>query len=163
MLATGFPRSDVEHDFSRLRRRQVLAALRRRLRRQPARSDRLLRLDDVVGALGWQGQHDLGLRTIPVETIVGTTDSRPDFDRRFRPTSSRVRYRWEPLALAQRRGVAVPPIQVYRVGDLHFVVDGHHRTSIASATGQQMIDAYVTEVLTARRQPRRPAAVSVAC
>ena len=56
--------------------------------------------------------------------------------------------RWERLALAQRRGEPIPPIDVYRVGDLHFVIDGHHRVSIALATGQQTIDAYVTEVLT---------------
>jgi len=80
--------------------------------------------------------------------VVGTVDSRRDFDRRFRPTSGRVRERWERLALAQRRGEQIPPIDVYRVGDLHFVIDGHHRVSIALATGQQVIDAYVTEVLT---------------
>jgi hypothetical protein len=44
--------------------------------------------------------------------------------------------------------VAIPPIGVYRVGDLHFVKDGHHRVSVAIATGQQMIDADVTQVLT---------------
>jgi hypothetical protein len=60
-----------------------------------------------------------------------------------------VRERWEQLALAERRGAAIPPIEVYRVGGLHFVSDGHHRVSIAAATGQQAIDAYVTEILTA--------------
>ena len=38
---------------------------------------------------------------------------------------------------------------MYRVGGLHFVSDGHHRVSIADATGQQTIDAYVTQILTA--------------
>jgi hypothetical protein len=37
---------------------------------------------------------------------------------------------------------------VYRVGGLHFVEDGHHRVSIAAATGQETIDAYVTEIAT---------------
>jgi len=59
-----------------------------------------------------------------------------------------VRERWEQLALAQRRGEAIPPVEVCRVGGLHFVSDGHHRVSIAAATGQQTIDAYVTEILT---------------
>jgi len=59
-----------------------------------------------------------------------------------------VRPRWEQLALAQRRGAAIPPIEVYRVGDQYFVSDGHRRVSIAAATGQQTIDAYVTEILT---------------
>jgi hypothetical protein len=59
-----------------------------------------------------------------------------------------VRYRWERLALAQRRGEPIPPIEVYRIGGLHFVNDGHHRVSVAAATGQREIDAYVTQVLT---------------
>jgi len=44
----------------------------------------------------------------------------------------------------------IPPIEVYRVGDLHFVKDGDHRVSVAIATGQQLIDADVTEVQTQR-------------
>jgi hypothetical protein len=104
----------------------------------------------VVGAQGWRGQRQLGLQEVCVDTIVGTAGSRRDFDRRFRPTSARVRSRWEQLALAIRRGEAIPPIEVYRVGRLHFVADGHHRVSIAAATRQHQIDAYVTEVLTAR-------------
>ena len=61
-----------------------------------------------------------------------------------------MRSRWEELALAQRRGTPVPPIDVYRVNGEHFVSDGHHRVSIALATGQEMIDAYVTEIFTTR-------------
>ena len=68
-----------------------------------------------------RGERRLGLQTIRLDTIVGTVDSTRDFDRRFRPTSGRVRERWERLALAQRRGEPIPPIDVYRVGDMHFV------------------------------------------
>jgi hypothetical protein len=148
MLETGFPQADVENYFLRARRHQVLATLAHRLRHQPHDSDRILTLDEVVGALGRRGERHLGLQTIRLDTIVGTVDSRRDFDRHFRPTSNRVRERWEQLALAQRRGAAIPPIEVYRVGDLHFVNDGHHRVSIAAATGQQTIDACITELLT---------------
>jgi len=149
MLDTGFPRADVENDFLRARRRQFLATLARRLRGRRGDGNRLMVLDDVVGPLGWRGQRQLGLQTIQLDTIVGTSGSRRDFDRRFRPTSTRVRDRWERLALAQRRGEAIPPIEVYRVGCAHFVADGHHRVSIAAATQQRLIDAYVTHVRTA--------------
>jgi hypothetical protein len=148
MPDTGFPRADVENDFLRARQRQFLAMLARRLRGGRGGDNRLVQLDDVVGSLGWRGQRQLGLQTICLNTIVGTAGSRRDFDRRFRPTSTRVRYRWERLALAQRRGEAIPPIEVYRLGHEHFVSDGHHRVSIAAATHQHMIDAYVTQVLT---------------
>ena len=145
---TGFPRADVENDFLRVRRRQVLARLAQRLRRGPDDVNLILPFSDVVAALGIEGERSLGLKTIKLSTVVGTVDSHRDFDRRFRPTSARVRERWERLALAQRRGAPIPPIDVYRVGELHFVRDGHHRVSIALATGQTTIDAYVTEVRT---------------
>jgi len=148
MLDTGFPQADAENDFLRARRRQFLAALANRLRGRPAGRGRLVPLDEIAGPLGWRGQRQLGLQTIRLDTIAGTTGSRRDFDRCFRPTSSQVRFRWERLALAQRRGEAMPPIEVYRLGGLHFVSDGHHRVSIAAATGQQLIDAYVTQLLT---------------
>jgi hypothetical protein len=146
---TGFPRADVQDDFLRARRRQVLSRLAQRLRRGPDDVSLILPFDEVVAALGLQGERRLGLRTIKLDTIVGTVDSRRDFDRHFRPTSSRVRERWERLALAQRRGEPIPPIDVYRVGGLHFVKDGHHRVSIAIANGLTAIDAYVTDVQTA--------------
>jgi hypothetical protein len=145
---TGFPRADVENDFLRARRRQVLSRLAQRLRRGPDDVNLILPFDEVVAALGMRGERRLGLQTIRLETIVGTVDSSRDFDRRFRPTSGRVRERWERLALAQRRGEPIPPIEVYRVGGMHFVIDGHHRVSIAIATGATTIEAYVTEVLT---------------
>jgi hypothetical protein len=156
MLDTGFPRADAENDFLRARRRQFIVALAHRLRGKHG-CDRIVPLDEVERALGWRGERHLGLQTIALDTIVGTVDSRRDFDRRFRPTSNRVRYRWERLALAQRRGETLPPIDVYRVGGQHFVNDGHHRVSVAAATGRKEIDAYVTQVLTAVPPCREPA------
>jgi hypothetical protein len=144
---TGLSWVDVDDDFSRARRRQVLARLAGWLHCRPD-ANRILSFDEVVAALGWRGEHSLGLQTIQLDTVAGTVDSGRDFDRGFRPTSNRVRQRWEGLDLAWRRGVAIPPIDVYRVGGLHFVKDGHHRVSVARATGQKTIEAYVTEVLT---------------
>jgi ParB-like nuclease domain len=145
---TGFPRADVENDFMRVRRRQALARLVQRLRRGPDDVNVILPLDEVLAALGRRGERRLGLQTIRLDSIVGTVDSTRDFDRKFRPTNGRVRERWERLALAQRRGEAIPPIDVYKVGDLYFVEDGHHRVSIALASGAKTIEAYVTEVRT---------------
>jgi hypothetical protein len=42
----------------------------------------------------------------------------------------------------------MPPVSLYRIGDLHFVRDGHHRVSVARSLGREDIDAYVTEVQT---------------
>ena len=103
---TGLSWVDVDDDFSRARRRQVLARLAGWLRRRPD-ANRILSFDEVVAALGWRGEHHLGLQTIQLDTVAGTVDSWRDFDRRFRPTSNRVRQRWEQLDLAARRGVAI--------------------------------------------------------
>ncbi|WP_033440121.1 hypothetical protein [Saccharothrix sp. NRRL B-16314] len=145
---TGFPKADAENDFLRARRRQVMSRLATWLRREPDDVNIMLPFHEVVEALGMLSERRLGLRTIRLDSIVGSVDRTRDFDRRFRPTSARVRERWQRLALAQRRGEAVPPIEVYRVGDLHFVHDGHHRVSVAHALGLDVIDAYVTEVVT---------------
>ena len=119
MLDTGFPRADVDNDFLRARRHQVLATLAYRLRRQPDTSDRLLQLDEITGALGMRGERQLGLQTIRLDTIVGTAEGRRDFDRHFRPTSNRVRERWEQLALAERRGAAIPDRKSTRLNSSH--------------------------------------------
>lgn len=145
---TGFARTDAEHDFLRSRRRQVLSRLAAWLRREPDDVNVVLPFDEVVAALGRTGQRRLGREVITLDTIVGTVDRTRDFDRYFRPTSGRVRHRWERLALATRRGEPIPPIDVYRVGELHFVRDGHHRVSVAHALGLDTIEASVTEVLT---------------
>jgi hypothetical protein len=145
---TGFSAQDAQSDFNRARRRRALANLSRRLRRLPDDVDQILPFDEVVAALGKVGERRLGLQTIPLDSIVGTVDRSREFDRSFRPTSRRLRQRWERIAKAMRRGEAMPPIEVYRIGDMHFVVDGHHRVSVARALGWDMIDAYVTEIVT---------------
>ena len=145
---TGFPGADAQDDFSRARRSQILAELGRRLRREPDDVGLILPFDEVVDALGMVGETQLGLQTIPLDSVVGTVDRTRDFDRGFRPTTPRVRGRWQRIAAAQRRGEAFPPISVYRIGELHFVRDGHHRVSVARSLGRKDIDAYVTLVET---------------
>jgi hypothetical protein len=147
-MDTGFPASDAQTDFSRARRERALARLTARLRREPSDFDVILPFEEVIAELGQAGQRSLGLQSIPLDSIVGTVDRSKEFDRRFRPTSGSVRGRWQRIAEAQRRGTDMPPISVYRVGDMHFVKDGHHRVSVARAQGRTHIDAYVTEVQT---------------
>jgi hypothetical protein len=147
-VSSGFPESDAQSDFSRARRSRLLADIARRLRREPDDVALMLPFEEVVEALGRTGQHDLGLQVVPLDAIVGTVDRGVDFDRGFRPTSARLRSRWERIASAQRRGEALPPVSLYKIGDLYFVRDGHHRVSVAKSLGRTDIDAYVVEVTT---------------
>jgi hypothetical protein len=148
MPSTGFPTADAENDFLRVRRRQVLSRLAARLRREPDDVNEILPFDEVVTALGRTGERRLGLQVVPLDAIVGSVDRTRDFDRLFRPRSQRTRERWERLARAQRRGEPIPPIDAYKVGELYFVRDGHHRVSVAHALGLRSIDAFVTQVTT---------------
>jgi hypothetical protein len=147
-VSTGFPGSDAQHDFSRARRARLLSDIARRLRREPDDVGLILPFEEVIEALGRVGQHDLGLQVIPLDAVIGSVDRAVDFDRGFRPTSPRLRSRWERIAAAQRRGESMPPVSLFKVGDLYFVRDGHHRVSVAKSLGRSDIDAYVTEVET---------------
>jgi hypothetical protein len=144
---TGLPQTDAQFDFGRARRKRALAQIAARMRRDTDFTA-ILPFDEVVKALGRRGERYLGLKTIELDSIVGTVDRGREFDRRFNPTSGRVRPRWERINTAQRKGQAMPPIDVYRIGELHFVKDGHHRVSVARALGHKDIDAYVTEIIT---------------
>jgi hypothetical protein len=152
--SSGFSSADAQGDFSRARRARLLADIGRRLRREPDDVALILPFEEVIDALGVIGREDRGLEVVPLDSIVGTVDRAADFDRGFRPTSPRLRSRWERIAAAQRRGESLPPISLYRVGDLHFVRDGHHRVSVAKSLGREDIDAYVTEIATRVRLGR---------
>ena len=143
--SSGSHRTDASYDFNRARRHQVLSRLALSLRR---RSGEVLRYEDVIAAAGYVDEHELGLQVIRLDSVVGTVDRSRDFDRAFRPTSGRTRARWERIAAAYRGGESLPPVHVKRVGDMHFVVDGHHRVSAARALGLETLDARVTEVRT---------------
>lgn len=146
--STGLPGLDAQHDFLRARRRATMSRLAARLRLEPDDVGLVLPYQEVPDALGFVSEHRLGLEVVPIASIVGTVDRERDFDRRFRPTSGRVRGRWERIAAAMRRGEAMPPVDLYRIGRIYFVRDGHHRVSVACALGRDDIDAYVTDVIT---------------
>jgi len=92
-------------------------------------------------ALYPRGQYHLGVRSIPVDRIVGSVDRYEDFDHRFLPKTPHTLNHWKRLRTLQLEGVDFPPIEVYQVGESFFVKDGNHRVALAKATGQKFIDA----------------------
>jgi hypothetical protein len=138
-VETGNLLIDAQTAFARqLRRRRRHRATSWLLRRP---RPELPALDEV------RIRRPAGLHAIPLESIVGTAEAAKQrmFDGRFRPAPS-SRRRWEGLWMASRRGAVLPPISVYRLGDEHFVRDGHHRVSVAHSLGMAAIDAEVTEL-----------------
>jgi hypothetical protein len=146
--STGLSGVDAQHDFMRARRRATIAKLVARLRGEPDDVGVVMPYEEVIEALGFVSERSVGLQVVPLDQIVGSVDRGRDFDRGFRPTSGRLRSRWEQIATAARRGESFPPIDLVRVGEIYFVRDGHHRVSVARALGRTDIDAYVTEVHT---------------
>ncbi len=148
-MSTGFGGSDARDDFDRARRRRVLARAANTVSRNRAATDGLMPLAEVVAALGGRAsERRLGLRTVPVDAVIGTVDRAEEFDRRFLPTSSKNRQRWERIAQATRRGDTLPPVELYKLGHFYFVTDGHHRVSVARALGFAEVEANVTELRT---------------
>ena len=136
---TGVPAIDARADFERARRAEILArALHRLARRRGARA--VPPTLDGVPAVSWTGRD---LRVIALQAIVGTVDATTDFDAGFRPATNRIADRWRRVALAHRRGHALPPITVIERPDGFYVIDGRHRVSVARALGQTDIEARV--------------------
>jgi hypothetical protein len=134
--ATGMPIIDAHDDFMRARRaHRVRRAGSWLARRRPASHPRVL-------AEGAALQRSKRLEVIPLTQIVGTLEPSQHFDARFRPASEHVRPRWERIALAHRRGTALPPISVVQRPDGYYVVDGRHRVSVALALGHREIEAW---------------------
>jgi hypothetical protein len=140
---------DAERAFSRTVRARRRAALKRRLRREPAACGRLHVYDERELPRPTAAAAP-GIREIPLGEINGTLEpSRATlFDGSFRPTEA-ARQRWERVWLAEHRGAVLPPISVARVGDRYAVRDGHHRVSVARARGAVTIDATVDAVIAA--------------
>ena len=148
LRSTGNATFDAQSDFSRALRRNQLARLAGWLRREPDDVDVVMPFEEVVDALGFASKQSRGVHPVALDAIVGSVDRTRDFDRRFRPTSPRVRARWERIAAAMRRGDPMPPVALYKIGQMYFVEDGHHRISVARALGWEVIDASVTEIVT---------------
>jgi hypothetical protein len=146
-METGNLMVDAQTAFTRQRRRRRREGAVRWLLRRPRCSGDLARLEHELGGTPPSRRRTVGLRAIPLESIVGTAEPAKAraFDRRFRPPST-SRRRWERLWISARRGAPLPPISVFRLGEEHFVGDGHHRVSVAQALGMAAIDAEVTDL-----------------
>jgi hypothetical protein len=107
----------------------------------------LLELGQAEQRLRPFGRRYLGVRAIPVASIVGTDSRSADFDRDFRPLRPELRLRRQRLAQRFPEG-DFPPIVVSKLGDAYFVLDGHHRVAVARRIGMETIDAEVTELRT---------------
>ena len=135
----------VDADFSRARRRALFRRMRTRLRRGNASEGLLLCFDDL-GKIPWASARVYrGTRTVPLSQIGGSVGRCSEFDGDFMPAKASAEERWKRIDRAFHRGEQLPPVSLYKVGGFYFVLDGHHRVSVASYHGVEWVDAEVTE------------------
>ncbi len=108
----------------------------------------LLRFEEVKNRLRLRDERYIGLKEIELDKIVGSVGRYKDFTRSFLPRTNAIRSRWQRLDAMARGPSGFPPIEVYRVGEVYFVIDGNHRVSVARQLGAKTIEAYVTELPT---------------
>lgn len=128
--------------FSRARRKALWEAVVDVLTQRPGE---LLPLEEIRTRLNVRGSVYRGHQSVPLNKIVGSEGRYADFDRRFLPRRERSADRWMNINRLQDRDIDLPPVDLYKIGDVYFVKDGNHRISVARERGQLEIDAYVTE------------------
>ena len=137
--------AQVKADFAHARFKAFLNRVRNVLSGQP---HTLLYYDEVKEKLRIGGPIYRGIKTVEVEKIVGSLNRYHQFDRAFLPLDDHVAPRWQNVDRAFYQEVNLPPVVLYKVGDVYFVVDGHHRVSVAREQGQLFIEAEVRECST---------------
>ncbi len=135
--------SRYDPDYSAARTK---AFFNRVLARLAGRPNRLLSFDEVKDKLNLRGSAYRGLHTVPVKAVIGSVDRYRDFDSAFLPTQTHTADRWKAINSFYYRDEALPPVKLYQVGDVYFVLDGNHRVSVAREHGVEYIDAEVIEV-----------------
>ena len=150
----GVERIRAIQDFDSARARAFRRSLTTIL---TGRAQRLRSIEPMLRAAGFEGRSFGGVKEIPVDHIVGSAApdvKTGDFDTAFLPLNRRMRERWTRIYQAMVEGDELPPIDVYKVDDSYYVIDGHHRVSVARNLGRPMINARVINVKT--RAPLGP-------
>ncbi len=137
--------SRVSSDFKRARFKAFFNNIRSILSGQPTT---LLSYDEVREKLCIGGPIYRGVETVDIKKIVGSLNRYHEFDRAFLPKQDNTSQRWQRVNRAFYDEISLPAIVLYKVGDVYFVVDGHHRVSVAREQGQLFIDAVIRECAT---------------
>jgi hypothetical protein len=137
--------SRARADYGRARFKAFLNSVWSVISGQP---NNLLSYDEVKEILRIGGPIYRGVKTVRLDQIVGSLNRYHEFDRAFLPTQDETAGRWQRVSRAFYQDISLPPVVLYKVGQVYFVVDGHHRVSVAREQGQEFIDAEVRECAT---------------
>lgn len=136
---------EARNDYARARFKAFVRGIKTAL---SGERNTLLSYDEVKEKLRIGGPIYRGMHTVRVSQIIGSLNRYHDFDRTFLPVQDKYADRWQSIDRAFYQEVSLPPIVLYKVGEVYFVVDGHHRVSVAREQHQEFIDAEVRECAT---------------
>ncbi len=143
-------KSEIEYkraldDFRRARSK---AELQRLWSSITGKSIVLMPYDEISMKISTSGLSSKGLEEISIDSIIGSVNRYQDFNRDFLPLHDEDMQRWANVkaVMTSPGSAGLPPIRVYKLGDVYFVLDGNHRVSIAREMGIETIEAYVTEI-----------------
>lgn len=131
--------------FDKAKRAALMRDLVAFVLRRPAD---LLPFDEARERLRLKRVVDRGVREVPLDLIVGTLGREREFNRAFLPRLESLRERWDDIKDLAEGAKGFPPVELYQVGDVYFVVDGHHRVSVAHSMKAPSVEAHVREFLT---------------
>jgi hypothetical protein len=137
-------RALARRDFSRARFKAFWQNIWANVTNQ---DNELLEFDQVTSKLRLHNKRYLGLQNVPLDKIVGSVGRYQDFTRKFLPKKSVSQERWQQVDALARGMRGFPPIELYKIGDAYFVLDGNHRVSVARQLDMPTIEAYVTEMI----------------
>ncbi len=105
---------------------------------------RLIDLADFTSGRTSRARHFAGIQTVKLSEIRGSVGRCGDFDAAFHPLAANIEQRWLCVATARQEGLGLPPVQLFLVDNAYYLLDGHHRVSVARARGEREIEAEVT-------------------
>ena len=144
-MATPGIATKAEEEFSKVRNKALVNSLQHLLSPEETK---LISLNDIKELLHPDNEVYMGMKTVPVEKIIGSEGRYNDFDNLFFPKHSHLKNRWLSIDRAYMQDVILPAVNLYEIGGVYFVRDGNHRVSVAKARGVEFIDAEVTSLRT---------------
>ena len=139
----------MEHPSTWVKAHQAFERARRRAKIQSivaaitGRKNKLIPYDIVRRRVKAYNLCQQYVDEIPIDAIIGSVGRYNDFNEEFLPLSDNAENRWVRLKMVQENE-GLPPIDVYKLSDVYFVLDGHHRVSIAKEMGAETIEANVS-------------------
>jgi hypothetical protein len=96
------------------------------------------------------GSYELGIVEVEIAHIVGTVGRYRDFDHGFIISSAASSKRLHKIRKALEKNIELPPLELYKIKDHYFILDGHHRVIAARRMGIRSMRARVIEYLPPR-------------